>query len=525
MISLTRRGSALPSLKQEKVKVKKPDIKTRKVGQSDADSVTNAFIKYSSLPPVLDSRPIEPSKDFDFNRPNDFPALFLTKVHQCKTIIDNRACKSSDRKAKVTLLTQLLKAFQSPILVRKLNNELVEELIKMVSINIQRNFPTVKEFPQSFLFDRVENFCDDSWPVLQYIYSLLEALLTSTHVPQAMLNTSVSQGFVTRLFACLASPDHRERHAVKSSLYAIAGRIPERSVYLFMLMKNSMIDAINGQPIHRGLPQVLELFNSMIATIPQFTSLSFAIVMPQIFMPLHLMSNLAAFHSQLVNNVDVILSRNPRFVDPFLLFLLNHFPIASQKKQMVFLGEIDNLVGRFWQVVLPHCGCMILSRISALFSSPCEEISERALTMMFSDGFVGLLKQYFSRIAPIIMIRANSVTKKHWHDVPQNLAMCLLQELHRIDPVGFSNLTGGTGSIRLTFDDKAAQRDATWRTVRETAEQLHNPERALTIDVNISSNTNANNTAAIRQKTPSARTGKAPWARGGNARRKKFQTH
>ena len=120
------------------------------------------------------------------------------------------------------------------------------------------------------------------------------------------------------------------------------------------------------------------------------------------------------------------------------------------------------------------------------------------------------------------MMRANSVAKKHWHDVPQNLAMCLLQELHRIDPLGFSNLTGGTGSIRLTFDEKSAQRDAAWRTVRDTAEQLLNPERN-TLAIDVSNNTN--NTAPMRQKTPSARTGKNTWGRGGNARRQKFQTH
>ena len=466
-------GSSLPSLKQERhavVRVKKPTFSKEQVAKSDADSIQNADIRFCSFPMEIISEPIENSKDFDSNRPNEFQPLFLAKLHECEKLIDMSPEKSGDRSAKILLLSQLSKSFQHPNLVRKLTVEAIEEVIKMVQTNISRDFPPVTSFPPTFLFDRVESFCDDCWFVLEHVYDVLDAVLRSTHVPHGHLNTSLSHTFIVKLFACFASPDVRERNAVKANLYTIAGRTPDKVMFLFTLIKNAMIDAMSDQPIKWGLPQILELFHDMSSTIPQFTSLSFEFLLKQILIPLHLMTNFAEYYMQLLSSIEVILVRNSNFVDYLIFFLLNHFPIASQKKQMVFLQELDDIVTRFWQVVLPNCAFVLIARLAYLVTSPCIDISQRAFMILFSDPVVMLIKQYYCKTAPVLVARATAAARSHWHEAPKNLALCLLQELQRMDPSAFNLITSPTGSIRLSYDEQAAQRKANWEMIKSASE-------------------------------------------------------
>jgi hypothetical protein len=144
----------------------------------------------------------------------------------------------------------------------------------------------------------------------------------------------------------------------------------------------------------------------------------------------------------------MLLDRDNRRVDDCLLYLWNHFPLASQTKQILFLDEVQAVVARRWESMSPYSSRVLFERLSVLFSSPCTDISEKAIGLVFTDGFRQLLKQYYASTAPLLIARATKVSRKHWSGNSAFLAIALLQEISALDPLHFAKIRPDTRDDR-----------------------------------------------------------------------------
>jgi hypothetical protein len=423
------------------------------VGKSELDGTINKTIIFSSLNGRYDEK-ILPSKAFDPSRTGDFKDLFLQKCQEC-----SKSSNLSEALAvKETLLEQLVGVFDLPVLVRKLELPCLQSLIQMICKNISREIPPIPVLPTIYLFDRTETFVDSAWPLISLVHKLLYAMVLSTHIPRNTLSAAVTPLVISAIFRCFSTPDVRERQQIKLVLFGIAGRLQDRASFILSLISKAFRDASVGEPIRFGLPQIFELFTNLLQSIPALAKETFESVLFQELMPLHLSSEFQLYSGQLLSCMLFLLERNPRNSDQIVMYLLNHFPCASQKKQNLFIEELVALVQRLWESLSPRTARILFERITVLFSSSCAQISERAIVLVIADGFKQLLKQYFGTLGPLVVARALKVSRGHWNAESTFLAISLLQELSQLDPLNFAKMR----RCSSPFNEARARRLEIW---------------------------------------------------------------
>jgi hypothetical protein len=425
------------------------------VGKSEMDGAADKTITFCSYI-MTDSEPIVRSKDFDQKRPSDFKDLFIAKCQECCKRVDLSPADSERRSLKLLLFGQIASAFESPILVRKLDQACVQAFVNMIVQNLLRELPFLPIVPVVFLFDRRESFSDLAWPMIEPVYRLFYTLIASPHMSPNVLLPVISADTLQNLFHFFKSPDVREREQVKMALSAIAGRLPDRTYMILALISKAWIDASVDEPIRIGLPQIFELFTEIVRS----GTSSFGMSLRQM-LPLYLSSEYPLFAKQLTAVVVMLQERDPTHVDVCIRYLLNHFPCASQNKQVLFLEEIRAIVVRAWQWIDPRTSLMLFERISMLFSSECAEIARLAIDLILSEGFRHVLKHFYATTSPTLLARANTASTNHWDACAAFSAFALIQGLAGLDPHTFAKIKGEN----LPDDDNDHSRDV-WNLLR-----------------------------------------------------------
>jgi hypothetical protein len=444
------------------------------VARSDEETVVQQSIPFCSFS-SHELIEIQPSKDFDPIRTTDFRNLLIGKCQSCSIKTDMCNKCERNRNTQQFLLTQLITVFDRVNLMRKLDPKCLESMFGLITAIISREFPRIKVLPATFLCDRSEVFCDTAWPIVSLAYKLLSCIICCSHVSSNLISPHLSPQFLSLLFRCLSSPDDRERHQIKLILFAVSGRLQDRAPLICGFIAKSFIDSIFDEPIRFGLGQLFELFGNLIQSIPVFANNSFDLILRQQLFPLHLSSEYLIYAPQLIACILILLVRNPRNVDDLILFLLHHFPCASQKKQLLFLEEITSIVERCWEALAPRTTRILFERLSRLYSSTCAEISERSLELISSPAFGQLLKQYYITLAPLLIDRALVVSKNHWNSGSRSMSFALLQKLSRLDQLNFAKIQSEAKSTSEADDDQ--QKALAWQ---EIANGICGPARSST---------------------------------------------
>ncbi|OHT13685.1 hypothetical protein TRFO_16120 [Tritrichomonas foetus] len=401
------------------------------------------------------------SKPFENDKPNEFIDLFLKKCTEISFIVS----KEENIKKKVIIINQLISAFNFPNLIRKINQKCCDVLIKAVTKNIVRNFPFLKSISSGILFDRVDNYCDTQWPTIKLFYQLLESFLTSPHVPFQLLQQTLTKHFIKKVFNCFESPDVRERLSIKNILYIIVGRIPERGNYVVQLIQHTFYNFLFDEKETFGISQLIELLESIFTSIIQFNSNMnfYDDILKKYILPLHRSSDFISFSSQIISLMKVLLTKNPKEINSVIIYILNHFPITSQKKQVVILKEISEIVDMFWQCLNPLTVKLLFKKIIKCFNNECSEISEISLSLIYKESFQHILEQCYMSIVPKMYIKAKIVVDNHWSDNITFVALATIQEISKIDNNSFNIILSNICSYNQRQEVASMDRKNIWR--------------------------------------------------------------
>lgn len=461
--------SVLPQLRQRTSSFgcKNRIMRRQSVAQSDTDAITKRSIRFTSFVPYTEHRDINETPRFDYNRTNDFVKIFVLKCQEAKKVCVFGKTPRSEIQKKTVVLEELLEAFQFPNVMRKMTAECVEAAVDAVGANLFRDFPQITSLPCFILIDRVENFCDDAWEHLDHIYSLLTSILTASHIHLSIIAPSITTPFCRNLFHLFSSPDSRERQFLKNIFYTISCRIPDKCSIIISLIQSALVEALHDEPIQWGLPQLLELFFMMSQTVPQVISQTFDSMLPSVFLPLHLKSNCPSFHPLLWRCTNIFLIKDKYYAETLMHFLLNHFPITSQIKQNFFLEEIIDIVKNFYQFFIPASILKLFARITDLFQSQCAVIAEKSLSAMFQDGFHQLIRQNYSKLAPMIIYKASKVAKNHWDEVITYNAFAVLQEMSKMEASSFIRINNNITDMDTIVRKMETDREEYWKSLKE----------------------------------------------------------
>uniref|UniRef100_A0A674MYZ5 Serine/threonine protein phosphatase 2A regulatory subunit n=1 Tax=Takifugu rubripes TaxID=31033 RepID=A0A674MYZ5_TAKRU len=447
--------------------------KQRKSQGSSQYRTQSAPVELSPLPQLKDAPSTEQQE------------LFTQKLQQCCVIFDflDSVTDLKSKEIKRATLNELVDYVSTNrgVLVESAYPEITD----MITTNIFRTLPP-SENPD-FDPEEDEPTLEASWPHIQLVYEFLLRFLENPDFQPSIAKRYIDQKFVLQLLELFDSEDPRERDFLKTILHRIYGKFLGLRAFIRKQINNIFLRIINGF----ALP--------LKAEHKQF--------LMKVLIPLHTAKSLSLFHAQLAYCVVQFLEKDPTLTEPVIRGLLKFWPKTCSQKEVMFLGEIEEILdviepSQFKKIQEP-----LFKQISKCVGSPHFQVAERALYFWNNEYILSLIEENIDKILPIMFGSLYRISKEHWNPTIVALVYNVLKTLMEMNCTLFDGLTSSYKADRQREKKKEQERDELWKKLEELkldgSTLFQNNSHRLLSAQNNSNNSN-NNDSGTQERCPPA---------------------
>ncbi|XP_062191703.1 serine/threonine protein phosphatase 2A 57 kDa regulatory subunit B' theta isoform-like [Phragmites australis] len=400
------------------------------------------------------------------------PGLFVRKLAMCCVVFDfiDPTKDVKEKEIKRQMLLEMVDYITSA--TGKFPEPVVQEVIKMVSINLFRAptpSPRENKLLESFDMEEEEPVMDPSWPHLQIVYELFLRFIQSPETDTKLVKRYVDHGFITRLLDLFDSEDPREREYLKTILHRIYGKFMVHRPFIRKAINNIFYRFIFETEKHNGIAELLEILGSIINGFALPLKEEHKLFLVRALIPLHKPKCVSMYHQQLSYCVTQFVEKDCKLADIVIRGLLKYWPITNSAKEVMFLGELEEVLEATQPAEFQRCMVPLFRQIVRCLSSSHFQVAERALFLWNNDHIEGLIKQNSKVILPIIVPALERNTKGHWSQAVQSLSLNVCKIFMDHDPTLFED-------CRKKFEEYEAQeasvrskREARWKRLEEVA--------------------------------------------------------
>uniref|UniRef100_A0A8B9LJC3 Protein phosphatase 2, regulatory subunit B', alpha isoform n=1 Tax=Astyanax mexicanus TaxID=7994 RepID=A0A8B9LJC3_ASTMX len=244
--------------------------------------------------------------------------LFLQKLHQCCMLFDflDTVTDLKSKEIKRATLNELVEYVSTNRGV--LVDSAYPEIINMISTNLFRTLPP-SENPD-FDPEEDEPSLEASWPHMQLVYEFLLRFLENPDFQPSTAKRYIDQKFVLQVCVC-------------ASLFLLVCFFPP-NMPLFIYETDHF----------NGVAELLEILGSIINGFALPLKAEHKQFLMKVLIPMHTAKGLALFHAQLAYCVVQFLEKDPTLTEPVIRGLLKFWPKTCSQKEVMFLGEIEEVL-------------------------------------------------------------------------------------------------------------------------------------------------------------------------------------
>ncbi|EES14467.1 hypothetical protein BDA96_07G026000 [Sorghum bicolor] len=400
------------------------------------------------------------------------PGLFLRKLAMCCVVFDFADPTKDVREKEVKRQTLLELVDYITSATGKFPEHVVQEVIRMVSVNLFRvPAPAARENKalESFDMEEEEPVMDPAWPHLQIVYELFLRFIQSPETDAKLAKRYIDHGFIVRLLDLFDSEDPREREYLKTILHRIYGKFMVHRPFIRKAINNIFYRFIFETEKHNGIAELLEILGSIINGFALPLKEEHKLFLVRALIPLHKPKCVAMYHQQLSYCVTQFVEKDCKLADTVIRGLLKYWPITNSSKEVMFLGELEEVLEATQPAEFQRCMVQLFRQIARCLSSSHFQVAERALFLWNNDHIESLIKQNSKVILPIIFPALERNTKGHWNQAVQSLSLNVRKIFMDHDPTLFEE-------CRKKFEEEEAQeagvrskREARWKRLEEIA--------------------------------------------------------
>jgi len=415
------------------------------------DSITGAVTASGSH--KINIAPLE--ELYDKNRPlflfRDVPAsdrqnLFRKKLQLCSYVFDFTDPTSHVREKEIKRQTLLeLGDHVNQDNTAKFTDKVFDDVMYMLSCNLFRALPprsseqTGNAAGEHFDPEEEEPKLEPAWPHLQIVYEFLLRCVVSNEVDAKIGKKYVDNAFVLKLLELFDSEDPRERDYLKTILHRIYGKFMVHRPFIRKAINNIFFRFIYETEKHNGIAELLEILGSIINGFALPLKEEHKKFLVRALLPLHKPKCMAMYHQQLLYCVTQFVEKDPRLADPVLKGLLKYWPVTNSQKEVLFLGELEEVLEltqpqEFTKTMIP-----LFQQISRCVESSHFQVSERALFLWNNDYIVNLVAQNRHVIVPVVFGSLERTAMTHWNASVNGLTINVRKMLQELDPELFDD--------------------------------------------------------------------------------------
>ncbi|KAJ6843739.1 serine/threonine protein phosphatase 2A 57 kDa regulatory subunit B' theta isoform-like [Iris pallida] len=399
-------------------------------------------------------------------------ALFVKKLNLCCVVFDfNDPTKSlKEKDVKRQTLLELVDHVTSAS--GKFPEVVMQEIVKMVSANLFRNLttpPRENKALEAFDLEEEEPSMDPAWSHLQVVYELFLRFVSSSEMDAKLAKRFIDHSFVLRLLDLFDSEDPREREYLKTILHRIYGKFMVHRPYIRKAINNIFYRFIFETEKHNGIAELLEILGSIINGFALPLKEEHKLFLVRALIPLHKPKCIPMYHQQLSYCITQFVEKDCKLADTVIRGLLKYWPITNSSKEVMFLGELEEVLEATQPAEFQRCMIPLFRQISRCMNSSHFQVAERALFLWNNDHIENLIKQNRKVILPIILPALERNTRSHWNQAVQSLTLNVRKLFSDHDPELFDECLRKFQEDEAKDAEVRSRREATWSRLEEVA--------------------------------------------------------
>ncbi|EOY02658.1 hypothetical protein QUC31_018045 [Theobroma cacao] len=398
--------------------------------------------------------------------------LFIRKLNLCCIVFDftdpTKNFKEKDIKRQTLL--ELVDYVSSAS--GKFSEIVMQEIVKMVSVNLFRALtspPRENKVLEAFDLEEEEPSMDPAWPHLQVVYEFLLRFVASPETDAKLAKRYIDHSFVLRLLDLFDSEDPREREYLKTVLHRIYGKFMVHRPFIRKAINNIFYRFIFETEKHNGIAELLEILGSIINGFALPLKEEHKLFLVRALIPLHKPKCIPMYHQQLSYCITQFVEKDCKLADTVIRGLLKYWPITNSSKEVMFLGELEEVLEATQPPEFQRCMVPLFRQIGRCLSSSHFQVAERALFLWNNDHIENLIKQNRKVILPIIFASLEKNARNHWNQAVQSLTLNVRKIFSDSDPELFEECLQKFQEDEARENEVKSKREATWKRLEEIA--------------------------------------------------------
>lgn len=298
--------------------------------------------------------------------------LFIKKLNMCCVVFDftDPTKHLKEKEIKRQTLTELVDYVASAN--AKFPETVMQEIIKMVSINLFRMLtspPRENKILEAFDLEEEEPSMDPAWQHLQIVYEFFLRFVASPETDAKLAKRYIDHSFVLKLLDLFDSEDPRERDYLKTVLHRIYGKFMVHRPFIRKAINHIFYRFIFETEKHNGIAELLEILGSIINGFALPLKEEHKLFLVRALIPLHKPKCIPMYHQQLSYCITQFVEKDCKLADTIIRGLLKYWPITNSSKEVMFLGELEEVLEATQPAEFQRCMVPLFRQIGRCLSS------------------------------------------------------------------------------------------------------------------------------------------------------------
>ncbi|XP_022755297.1 serine/threonine protein phosphatase 2A 57 kDa regulatory subunit B' kappa isoform-like [Durio zibethinus] len=434
-------------------------------GRPGATKRTSSAVFPASV--VAGIEPLLPFKDVPNSEKMN---LFVSKVSLCCVTFDftDPTKNSIEKDVKRQTLLELLDFVASGSV--KFSEPAILAMCRMCAVNLFRVFPpNYRSASDGGENDDDEPMFDPAWPHLQIVYDLLLKFITSSCLDAKVAKKYIDHSFILRMLDLFDSEDPRERDCLKTILHRVYGKFMVHRPFIRKAISNIFYRFVFETERHNGIAELLEIFGSIISGFALPLKEEHKIFLWRVLIPLHKPKTFGVYFQQMSFCVTQFIEKEPKLSSTVIRGLLKYWPITNSQKEVMFLGELEEILEAINMVEFQKVMVPLFWRIGCCINSFHFQVAERALFFWNNDQIVNLIALNRHVILPIILPALEKNSQNHWNPAVLNLTLNVRKMFMEMDDVLFMSCHTHFKEEEAKLSILAEKRKEAWELLENAA--------------------------------------------------------
>ncbi|XP_048558015.1 serine/threonine protein phosphatase 2A 57 kDa regulatory subunit B' theta isoform-like [Triticum urartu] len=428
---------------------------------SASTPVMNGAVVYHS------NEPLPAFKDVPVSEKQN---LFVRKATLCCAVYDfaDPTKNLKEKEMKRQTLMELVDYVTSAN--GKFSEVIMLEISKMVAINLFRSSnPTPRENKaiEGVDMEEEEPLMDPAWSHLQIVYEVFLRFVASQETDAKLAKRYIDHSFILKLLDLFDSEDPRERDYLKTILHRIYGKFMVHRPFIRKAINNIFYRFIFETEKHNGIAELLEILGSIINGFALPLKEEHKLFLLRALIPLHKPKCVAMYHQQLSYCITQFVEKDCKLADTVIRGLLKYWPITNSSKEVMFLGELEEVLEATQLAEFQRCMVPLFRQIASSMNSSHFQVAERALFLWNNDHIENLIKQNYKVILPIIFPALERNARGHWNQAVRSLTLNVRKIFTDHDSAFFGECMQKFDDDELKQEESSSKREALWKRLEE----------------------------------------------------------